>query len=347
MPVWPKVNRPRDRSSAAGLLPRMEARPWRDGKTVTFRYHPIGGRPINLGTDRAEAIRRVLDMNRSGAASLSDLWRAYQTTPAWLRLAAGTRVDYTQASGPLLRVFGDVTPASLRPADIYRYLNVERAESPGRAVREFAVLSNLCQLAIERGELDVNPCKSVKPGARPARTEAVSPEALRSFLDWAQARGDRAAVVLAGMAEFIALCGSRRVEFRGLHWTQVSDTEVRLTRAKQRGAAVSERIEISPALADLLARMRAIAPDPRIGAVFPAHGGDCYNDSAFKSAWSRLQREAVEAGALPKRIRFHDLRAYYVTMHKQLRASLPDLHGNPAITARVYERSKMAKRKAL
>lgn len=45
------MNRPRDRASAVGLLPRMEARPWRDGKTVTYRYHPVGAAPINLGTN--------------------------------------------------------------------------------------------------------------------------------------------------------------------------------------------------------------------------------------------------------------------------------------------------------
>ena len=44
-----------------GLLPRMEARPRKDGR-VTYRYHPLGGKPIALGTDRNEALRRVLDL---------------------------------------------------------------------------------------------------------------------------------------------------------------------------------------------------------------------------------------------------------------------------------------------
>lgn len=341
------MNRPRDRASAAGLLPRMEARPWRDGKTLTYRYHVAGGKPINLGTDRAEACRKVLEMLGQADDSLNAMWKVYQASQAWRDLAEATRKDYAQASGPLLAVLGEVSPAHIRPADIARYLRVERADAPARANREFALLSNLCRLAVERGELDSNPCKQVRPNRLRPRTEAPESDELRGFLAWAQARGDRAALVLAGMAEFVALAGSRRIEFRGLHWTQVSDTEVRLTRAKQRGRDIAERVEISPALADLLDRMRKVAADPRIGAVFPAHGGDCYSDSAFKSAWSRLQREALAAGALRKRIRFHDLRAYYVTMHKRLRDSLPDLHGNPAITARVYERSKQARRKAL
>lgn len=48
-----------------------------------------------------------------------------------------------------------------------------------------------------------------------------------------------------------------------------------------------------------------------------------------------------------QRFTFHDLRAYYVTLHKAERGSLPDLHANPATTARVYDRTKSATRRAL
>ncbi len=47
------------------------------------------------------------------------------------------------------------------------------------------------------------------------------------------------------------------------------------------------------------------------------------------------------------RFTFHDLRAYYTTMHKREHGDLPDLHANPATTARVYDRSKEVKRRAL
>lgn len=65
------MNRPRDRSSATGLLPRMEARPWKDSDKVTYRYHPVGGKPINLGTDREKALRDVL----GPMATVDQIWR--------------------------------------------------------------------------------------------------------------------------------------------------------------------------------------------------------------------------------------------------------------------------------
>lgn len=59
------MNRPRDRASARGLLPRMESRPRKDG-LVTYRYHPVGGKPINLGTDRDEDRPRHLVLPDDG-----------------------------------------------------------------------------------------------------------------------------------------------------------------------------------------------------------------------------------------------------------------------------------------
>ncbi|WP_256703129.1 hypothetical protein [Burkholderia ubonensis] len=41
------------------------------------------------------------------------------------------------------------------------------------------------------------------------------------------------------------------------------------------------------------------------------------------------------------------LRAYYVTRHKAERGALPDLHANPATTARVYDRTKIVRRRGM
>ena len=58
------MSRTRERLSSMGLLPRMEAVPRKNG--FTYRYHPVGAKPINLGRDRDAAIRQVLDMNGNG-----------------------------------------------------------------------------------------------------------------------------------------------------------------------------------------------------------------------------------------------------------------------------------------
>lgn len=342
------MSRPRDRASSEGLLPNMEARPWKDGKTVTYRYKPIGGRWQSLGTDRVAAVRKVADMLGQGGdrGTVSELWRAYIDSPAWARLSDASRVDYEQSWKQLEPRFGKMTAGAIKPSHCNRYLRIERGKSPTRANREMALLSNLMNLAVERGDIDANPCKQVRRNTETPRDEMPEVEDLQSFIAWAWKRGGQSAV-LAGMAEFASLAGNRRIEFRPMHWPQVSETEVRVMRAKQRGKKVTEKIDMSPRLADLMARMRPLAKDSRVGAVFPNRDGNPHTERGFKSAWARLMASAIKAKVLRGRITFHDLRAYYVSHHKQVHGTLPDLHSNPATTARVYDRNEEVSRKAL
>lgn len=353
--------RPRDRASATGLLPRMEARPRRDGLT-TYRYRPVGGKPINLGTDKREAIQKVLDMNgrSSDVGTFRELWRLYQESPEWKRLADGSKEFYrvcwgreAGAKGPddpgmgLARVWADGVVSRVQAKDVARYLRVER---DGRPIgnREIAVLSNLFNLAVERGDIDRNPCREVRRNREDPRTRLVEEWELRAFVEWAEKRGDSAVVIVA-MAQFAALTGNRRIEFRTLHWPQVDDEIIRLTRAKQHGGKEKrELIARSKALDAVLARMKARLGYSPMGAVFAApKTGNPYTDNGFKSMWLRLMRDALKGGVIAQRFTFHDLRAHYTTYYKLRFGDLPDMHADPATTARVYERSREVRRKSL
>ncbi|MEY5099603.1 MAG: hypothetical protein RJA36_2322 [Pseudomonadota bacterium] len=351
------MSRRRDRASAEGLLPLMEARPWRDGVTVTYRYHPLGGKPINLGTDRDAAILAVLQLNRRApdSGTFREMWRLYLQSPDWAALAPGTQTDYRLCWSQLEPRIGAMQPRALTALHCRKYLRVERAEAPVRANREMALLSNLVNVAIDHGDADLNVCRHVRRNRERPRNLAPEPATVRRFISWATARGGSAAV-LSGLAEFAALTGNRRVEFRELHWPQVGDAELRLMRAKQRAGQppIVEVIGVSEQLQDLLQRMRAISGANKAGPVFPAvRGGGAYGERAFKSAWARLMAQATDDSAGPpvlgpgQRFHFHDLRAYFVTEHKRQRDRLPDMHRDPGTTARVYDRAKEVRRRAL
>lgn len=323
----------------------MEARLWKDGKTVSYRYHPVGGIPIALGTDKNAAIQKVLDLSgKSGdAGTVKELWRLYKESPAWTLLADATRTDYLQCSIELLKVFGPARAALIRPTDINRYLRVERASAPVRANREAALLSNLFNLGIERGDLDTNPCKQVRRNKEQPRTEAPETAALGAFVAWlVQSGGQRK--IASQMAEFAAYGGSRRIEFLDLTWPQIDRVAgvIRVERAKQRGVVVWEKIDIGPQMADLLDRI-----EKRGQLVFPNRSGNAYTSRGFMANWGRFMKQALKAKVIDRRFTFHDLRAYYVTLHKSERGALPDLHKNPATTARIYDRSKESKRGAM
>jgi integrase len=332
-----------------GLLPRMEPRKTKTG--FTYRYHPVGGKPINLGSDKTEAVRKVLDMLGQGddIGTISRLWEQFQQTPGWARYSQYTRDDYTQCSIWLLKVFGPVRAADIDATDVARYLRIKRAGAPVRANREAALLSNLIGLAIERGEAKHNPCREVKRNEEQPRTEAPEPANFKAFAGWLASQGGQRAVI--GMAaEYAALAGNRKVEFLDLSWPQIDEVAgvIRVKRAKQRGkkrGQVIEHIEITPAIRELLGRLKVIDKDCLY--VFPNRSGNAYTQAGFKAMWGKLMTAALDQKVMPRRFTFHDLRAYYVTQHKAERGALPDLHSNPQTTARVYDRSKIVRRKAL
>ncbi|MBB1599938.1 tyrosine-type recombinase/integrase [Variovorax sp. UMC13] len=345
------MGRKRERASGFGLLPRMEARPHAGSDKVTYRYHPLGGKPINLGQDKRAAIQKVLDLNGASndAGTIDELWRAYQTMPQWKRLGERTKTDYAEYSVKLLEVMGKVSARLIRPADIARYLRVERAAAPVRANREIALLSNLMTVAVERGDIDVNPCKQVKRNLERPRTEAPDPDTFDAFIAWLNTQGPQRKVI-AMMAEFAAAAGSRRIEFLHLTLPQIDSQAqtIRLMRAKQHGGAVRvESVSITEKMEDLVRRLRALPRPDECLHVFTTRDGNPYTDDGFASTWQRAMASALKDKVIPRRFTFHDLRAYYTTQHKVQYGTLPELHADAKTTARVYDRSRVSARKGL
>jgi len=348
--------RPRDRESAKGLLPRMEARPRKDGLT-TYRYHPVGGKPVNLGTDRHAALQRVLDMLgiSDDRGTIKRLWIQYKESLGWRELRERTRLDYEDYAVHILKVFREEQAANITAPDVARYLRQKRADAPIRANREIALLGNLIGLAIERGEATANPCRGGLVKRNKERPLDVLPDVadIEALVRFAAARDAAVktkigrSVVVMMAAEFAALTGARQAEFLSLAWPAFDEAEVRLERAKQRqGVKKVDRIAVSPALAALRTRLLAFQTSP-LGAVFPNRAGNVYTADGFATMWQKLMTAAVEAGEVKQRFNFHALRAFYATQHKVDTGALPDMHASPTTTAKIYERSKVGRRKAL
>jgi integrase len=246
-------------------------------------------------------------------------------------------------------VFGATQAADITATMVARYLRKERKKAPIRANREVSLLGNLIALAIEQGEAEHNPCKGGQVTRNRERPRTVAPQAadIAALVAHAEAKKGQWRVITMA-AEFASLAGSRQMEFLRLHWPMFGTDEVRLRRGKQRGGVEKiERIAVSPALLALRDRLQGIAKNQTLGAVFPNRFGNPYTSSGFASMWQKLMTEALAAGAISRRFTFHDLRSYYTTQYKEQTGQLPDLHASPTTTARVYERSKVAKRNAL
>ncbi len=278
---------------------------------------------------------------------MGQFWRLYSESADYTGLADVTRKQYAEYWGRLAKVWERGIVANIKPADVTKYLRVYRKGASTLANREVALLSNLFNLAVEMGAIDRNPCKDVRRNKERPRTRLVESEELSTFVEWAEKQGPSAQVLVA-MAQFAALAGSRRIEFRTLHWPLVDAEIVRLTRAKQRGAEKRELVFIGTALREVLDSMKLLPGYNPMGTVFRApRTGNPYSESGFKTMWGRLMDAALKDKVIEKRFTFHDLRAHYTTYYKKRYDALPELHADPATTARVYERSREAKRRSL
>ena len=349
------MSRPKDRQSSVDLLTLMEARPWKDGKTISYRYHPTGAKPIPLGTDRIEAIRKVQELlgGDKDHGTLKWLWQWYiKASPKWKTLAPLTQVDYQQAWLAIEKTFGNMQVNQIDALMVEKYVHEERASAPRRANTEKALLSNLFNFGVKHNVCSMNATFGIEHHPMVPRSKAPSSLLLGKYLSWLSKQAKQRRIV--GMAaEYASLAGSRKCEFLQLTWSQIDREEgvIRTIRAKQRGenrGNIVDVVRISPALNALLNELQTIRKmdSPY---VFTDRCNNVYSDRAFKTLWQRCINDAIKEKVLTQvsRFTFHDLRAFYVTKHKKAKGTLPDLHKNPETTARVDDRTKEVPRDAV
>lgn len=340
--------------SSNGLLPRMEARLWACGTKTTYRYHPVGSKPINLGTDRIEAIRAVLDLNGKSEhhGSLRWVWESYcASSKRWAKLAEGTKTTYVGAWKQINSRLGDYPAVSITTRQVTRYVHIDRSSAPRCADIELALIRNLLKHAILLGVCESNPALQVEAHGSEASDVMPDELVLRAFVRWLATQAPQRRVV-GLMAEYASLSGSRRCEFLDITWPQVDDAagEIRTMRAKQRGKkrdVIVEVVAITPRMRALLDRVKALGRDGPY--LFPSATGAPYNSNSWKRIWQVCIVKAITEGVVPaeKRFNFHALRRFYVTMHKAQHGTLPDLHADKAVTARVYDGTREVGREAL
>jgi integrase len=248
-------------------------------------------------------------------ATMSEVWRAYEelqsgprNTVRWLLalyvdsqkftgLKEKTRGDYMKAIDTINAAdigggtFGDADLERVTKRTIRSYLDTYPA--PIAANRHIAVLKSAWSWAEERHEIPENPCLGVKMNEEKPRDRYVTDEEYLAVLRMAPPE-------LQQMMELAYLLRARLSEVTGLTTADVSDTHVTLDRLK---GSEGELTMLSERLRDALSDVR--------GEPYVTYR---YTESAFRSAWRRLQGKMDKAGI--ERFTFHDLKAKGISDHK-------------------------------
>ncbi|MFY2995921.1 tyrosine-type recombinase/integrase [Achromobacter xylosoxidans] len=329
-----------------GLLPRMDARK-RKGGGYTYRYLDYNRKYINLGHDRQEAIRQVLQFERRApdTGTIGELVREFMASGQFANdLSERTQSDYLDASKHILKIFGTMQVSDVQPQHIARYLRIERSKAPVRANREIAFLGSAFQFGIECGLAASNPCRQVRRNKEKPRSRCPSWADIEGVYAVARAKGD-SSHVLGLMAKFAALTGRRRAEFRQLRQDDLTPDGIRVGFAKAKKGEADRRglIEWTPELRELFRVLATIERQPSMF-VWTTRQGQPYTEKGFKAMWNRIMADWLKLPGT-ERFTFHDLRAYYVTVMVG-RGENPETHANPATTRRVYDRRRIVKIKS-
>lgn len=249
--------------------------------------------------------------------TLEWLCNEYLASPRFAKRAPSTRRDYESCRKSICksitkdgRVFGTVPARSITPGALQRYLDKRGQQSESRANREISFLGAVFQYGYVREFVKNNPARGLEKFELEPRQRYVTDAEY-------EAVHGRAPEWLQLCMEFAYLCRLRRGEVIGpdlrdahgvvvgLHREHVLDEGLRVIRSK---GSKTQIITWTPRLTDVVKRAQKLPSNPAtMKHLIHDTRGQKIRKEAFKSAWGRLMKKAVnEAGIEP--FTFHDLK---------------------------------------
>jgi integrase len=281
------------------------------------RWHRLCGADAT-DSELRQALARVQSGERP--RTLGDLFAVY-ADQGLHELAPKTQRDYKRAlAGPLLKVFGHMSIATLRGAHVAQYLETRKRQGkPVAGNRERAALSSCFAWSMRQGYAEHNPCVGVRRNRETPRSRYVSDEELAALMSAASEPIQDAIGIayLTGMRRGDLLALTKECAHEdGLHWTE----------GKRKVARVVLWSD------ELLFYVRRAMERSQCEALLTRAGAAGWSTDGFVSAWRRTKRKAGVSG-----FTFHDLRAKAGSDHEDGRGLLA--HGSEALFKRVYKRA--------
>lgn len=254
----------------------------------------------------------------------------------------------------LLRVFGKVKPAIIRPVHIYKYLDGRAAEgAPAKANKEIALLSAVLEFGRRKGVLETNPCRDIKYNKTRPDTRYVTPAELDLVMRVARERGGMYVVgALCLRAAYLTV--SRPDEMRHITRQAITDAGVEMPVGKRKkGQAQKYKlIEWSAELRSVIDEALKLQRTTSMY-VFGNSDGQPYTTSGWNTNLRRLmehaRKKAEKEGIEFSRFTLKDMRPAAVTDRvDEGDATITNATGHTSdrMVRQVYDRRKTKKARA-
>ncbi|WP_349609053.1 hypothetical protein [Cupriavidus sp. DF5525] len=327
--------------------------------TWAFRLSAQRNKPDAVAEIDLEARRRADELNGNFVlagtteALISEYFKWQTRLPAdsEKRKADITLAENRIEAKNLIKVFGKVKPASIKPHHIYRYLD-RRAElgAPAKANKEIALLSAVLEYGRRLGELQDNPCRGIKYNPTRPRQKYVQPHEIALALEIGRARGG-SYLVLALCVHVAYLTVSRPEEMRTLVRQASTEEGLVVPVGKRKGGQIqrTKLVRWSPILQQAINEALALQRTASIY-VFGNSSGQVYSRSGWNTIWKRLMGYC-QATATERDIQFSpftlaDMRPSAVTDRMEEgddRITDATGHADGKMVAKVYDRRRVRK----
>lgn len=261
-----------------------------DGHNETLASADASDRSGILRAERiAKRRARELQDGNIVVGSVADLIDRFQTEVAPSRYRDQSRDGLAVRAGEfanLVRFFGNMSPAALRPLHGYQYLEARaKAGAPAKANKELSLMSTICNFAVRWGLIETNPFVRLMRNHTEKKVRAVSRSQIVRFYLWAL-RQPPTFRNLGCAAMFTYLTGFRAAEVRPFRVEGLCSDGVRVLSAKRkRGEPQIVKVrEWSPKLRAVSLRAKQTHKRQR-EYLFANGSGHCYTRSGWGSIW--------------------------------------------------------------
>lgn len=267
--------------------------------------------------------------------SMNDLFLRYMAEIAPKKSEASYKQNLIQMQN-LIIFFGELKPEEVTPVDVYRYLDLRALKVKVAPNREKALLSHVFSMAIRWGIAKDNPCRHVKRLPEKPRKRYITEEeflAVRSI----------SPPIQKCLMDFAYLTGQRISDILKIKIADLLEEGILI---KQNKTGSEFIIRWSDDLRNVVKQITDISCSNIYSfTLFCNRNGQKISYSAFKSAWKRTMKKALENNLIKTDFRFHDLRAKTGSDAEDINHASNLLgHKDTKITERVYSRKmKMVK----
>ncbi len=287
------------------------------GKTFYYVTSTSPRQWINLGKDKQKALIKWAEIE--GAPDSSDGFaRALDEmmSSKWHEgLSEASKVAYKKAHEPLKAFFKGFDLCDIKPHHIAMWL--DNHKSPVMANIGRALVSNVMQAAVRRGEIDRNPCKDMAGLIVNSRTRYMTDDEFRSIRA-------KANDLVQSLMDICYLTGLRISDLLKLKVTDIEGDSLYVIQQKTKS---KQKYVMTPELSAAINTARSLHRSVKnLSLIFCTRDGKPYSYSTINRMWWDAKNAAGVKDA-----RFHDIRAKAATDAKQQGLNYQALLGHATI----------------